>query len=406
MNIKSILLGAAAAAAAVSGAQAADLPAAPEPVDYVRVCDAFGTGFFYIPGTETCLRVAGRVRTEFRVRNFADDPVPGTVGFETRDQDGTTLRARGYVRLDARTNTEFGLLRNYTEIFVTQDTGGSAGLTLDRAFIQFGGLTAGRITSFFDFYTGDTFGAIQSEAFSDATTNLFGYTYSFGHGLSASASIEDGVTRRGDIYGRLGGGGVNTAADIYGGHRLPDFVANLRVDQGWGSAQVMGALHQVWNDRAASGLTVANTADSELGWAIGAGVTINLPFLAAGDTLSLQAAYADGAVKYVSPNFNVDGVLNATSTDLETSTAWGIGGGILHNWTSHWSSALVSSYGEIENDETNLVDLSQAQVAGNLVWSPVSGLIIGAELEYTHTDPDVGSSTNQLDAVFRVQRTF
>ncbi|SOC18019.1 porin, partial [Stappia indica] len=43
MNIKSILLGASAAALAATGAQAADLPVAPEPVDYVRVCDAFGT---------------------------------------------------------------------------------------------------------------------------------------------------------------------------------------------------------------------------------------------------------------------------------------------------------------------------------------------------------------------------
>lgn len=60
MNIKSILLGASAAALAATGAQAADLPVAPEPVDYVRVCDAFGTGFFYLPGTETCLKIGGR----------------------------------------------------------------------------------------------------------------------------------------------------------------------------------------------------------------------------------------------------------------------------------------------------------------------------------------------------------
>ncbi|MBY5807028.1 porin, partial [Rhizobium ruizarguesonis] len=55
MNIKSLLLGSAAALAVVSGAQAADaiVAAEPEPVEYVRVCDAYGTGYFYIPGTET-----------------------------------------------------------------------------------------------------------------------------------------------------------------------------------------------------------------------------------------------------------------------------------------------------------------------------------------------------------------
>jgi len=30
-------------------------PALAAPVEYVRYCDAFGVGFFYIPGTETCL---------------------------------------------------------------------------------------------------------------------------------------------------------------------------------------------------------------------------------------------------------------------------------------------------------------------------------------------------------------
>src|SRR5690606_20115926 len=64
MNIKSLLLGSAAALVAASGAQAADAIVAPEPeaVEYVRVCDAYGAGYFYIPGTETCLRIHGYVR--------------------------------------------------------------------------------------------------------------------------------------------------------------------------------------------------------------------------------------------------------------------------------------------------------------------------------------------------------
>src|ERR1041384_1050910 len=66
MNIKSLLLGSAAALAVVSGAQAADavVAAEPEPKEYVRVCDAYGTGFFYIPGTETCLKIGGHLRFE------------------------------------------------------------------------------------------------------------------------------------------------------------------------------------------------------------------------------------------------------------------------------------------------------------------------------------------------------
>jgi hypothetical protein len=40
-------------------------PASAQPVEYVRVCDAYGTGWFYIPGTEQCLKVAtGEIRIE------------------------------------------------------------------------------------------------------------------------------------------------------------------------------------------------------------------------------------------------------------------------------------------------------------------------------------------------------
>jgi opacity protein-like surface antigen len=67
MNIKSLLLGSAAALVAVSGARAADaVMAEPEAVEYVRVCDAYGAGYFYIPGTETCLKIGGYVRYDMR----------------------------------------------------------------------------------------------------------------------------------------------------------------------------------------------------------------------------------------------------------------------------------------------------------------------------------------------------
>ena len=63
MNIKSLLLGSAAALIAVSGARAADavVVAEPEPMDYVRICDTYGTGYYYIPGTETCLKIGGKL---------------------------------------------------------------------------------------------------------------------------------------------------------------------------------------------------------------------------------------------------------------------------------------------------------------------------------------------------------
>jgi hypothetical protein len=71
MTLAKSLLGSAAALCAATVAQAADLPVQKAaPVEYVRVCteiggSSTGAGFFYIPGTDTCLRVGGRVRAEY-----------------------------------------------------------------------------------------------------------------------------------------------------------------------------------------------------------------------------------------------------------------------------------------------------------------------------------------------------
>ena len=63
--VKSLLLGTAAGLAAVGGTQAADLPVKAKAVEYVKVCSLYGAGFFYIPGTDTCLKIGGYVRTEW-----------------------------------------------------------------------------------------------------------------------------------------------------------------------------------------------------------------------------------------------------------------------------------------------------------------------------------------------------
>ena len=63
--VKSLLLGTAAGLVAVAGAQAADLPVKAKPVEYVKICSVYGEGFFYIPGTDTCIKLGGYVRQNF-----------------------------------------------------------------------------------------------------------------------------------------------------------------------------------------------------------------------------------------------------------------------------------------------------------------------------------------------------
>ncbi|GGB56340.1 outer membrane protein [Roseibium aquae] len=408
MKFKGLML-AAAAATAATGASAADLPVAPEPVDYVRVCDVYGTGFFYLPGTETCLKIGGRVRTELRFFDFDNE---GGSAWDADADVSTGFRARGYFNFDSRTQTEFGLLRTYVDIFATADSGRGDAFSLDKAFIQWGGLTAGRAGSRYDFFTGMNWGSVLNMGFADdGTTNQFSYTAAFGNGFSATVSLEDGLNRRAGILTSAGAQGGFGVTDLDGGHKYPDLVANLRVDQGWGSAQIMGALHHVYVNSAAGS---ALTADSELGWAIGGGVQFKLPMISSGTSLGFQASYSDGAANYAAASNarTADAVVNAAGTSIATTKSWAIGGGISHAWTSTVKSGLTASY--IDRDHGFTVqDSTEWNVQGNVVWSPVRGLDIGAELEYSTVDwnnPVAGGTTfrddGQLVGVFRIQRTF
>jgi hypothetical protein len=146
MNIKSLLLGSAAALAAVSGAQAADaiVAAEPEPMEYVRVCDAFGTGYFYIPGTETCLKVGGYVRFEV---GFGDGAYAGI--------DDWDSYARAQLDFTAKSDTELGTLTSVASLRIdhgddaTWDSNAS-GAYINEAYIQLGGFKVGRYWNWWD----------------------------------------------------------------------------------------------------------------------------------------------------------------------------------------------------------------------------------------------------------------
>jgi hypothetical protein len=167
MNIKSLLLGSAAALAVVSGAQAADaiVAAEPEPMEYVRVCDAFGTGYFYIPGTETCLKIGGEIRATV----YANET-------ESADGDDWDSEVRARLTFDAKNDSEIGTIGSYIRIQATQgaDTG-RADVVLDQAYITVGGFKVGRSLTWADDW------GLEGESddfFGNARFNTISYTYS------------------------------------------------------------------------------------------------------------------------------------------------------------------------------------------------------------------------------------
>ena len=204
MNIKSLLLGSAAALAVVSGAQAADaiVAAEPEPMEYVRVCDAFGTGFFYIPGTETCLKIGGEVRFNYGWSKVAGDDFEGN--FETRAR----------VNFTANNDSEVGVISSYIQL---EANPAQNGVEVEEAYIAVGGLKVG--------YTYNMLGSLslpgESDSFrNDGQFDLISYTYasdSFTVGVSIDELSDVGF----DDIGVTGMASASLGAatvGVYGGY--------------------------------------------------------------------------------------------------------------------------------------------------------------------------------------------
>jgi len=431
MKLKSLLFGSAAVLAAGTGAQAADLPTV-EPVEYVRICDAFGTGFFYIPGTDTCLKLSGYVRAEQHyVEGFDDNDLSNRYGLPNGHDhqiNNWSTRVRGHVEWDARTQTDFGLIRAFIAIEGTRgpdsvtgqffdDGSYGSGVTLASAFIQvsndWGTYTAGKFGSFFDFFGAHLYGT--RIGLKDGTTdpNLFAWTFAGGNGFSFSISSEDpnSTGRRHD------------GDDDYEGLQLPDIVGNIRVDQGWGSAQIMGAVRQIHDKAGDPGgdcsvgslhcLDDSGDDDDQVGFAVGAGVKVGIP---GGWEVVAQGNYADGMEGYVWSGLHGLGDLDidgfGTDASSSTNIAWGVRGGIAGpigaNFKVWGDASFVHEEEDIGDDE---VEFLAAGIGG--AWTPVPGLSFGPEVAWNSFDisgDDFGGRDTQdydiWGVMWRVQRNF
>ena len=156
--VKSLLLGSAAGLVAVTAGQAADLPVKAKPVEYVKVCSLYGAGFYYMPGTDLCIKVGGWVRAEAAWGTNGNMTWgPFNANTNQRTTSNETFRARGYITADVRNQTEYGTVRGYIAVGLnTNDVGLQVASLVDsanRAFVQWAGMTAGLSQSFFDYYS-------------------------------------------------------------------------------------------------------------------------------------------------------------------------------------------------------------------------------------------------------------
>jgi hypothetical protein len=406
--MKHLVLGSTAGLLAMSGAQAADLPVKAKAVEYVKVCSLYGAGFWYIPGTDTCIRIGGAIRIDVALgANVYDAPFwqGGASASQAYGQNYYTTRARFNLTEDTRTATEYGVLRTFANVQMdwTGNGGsaiaGGAPVEVDYAFIQFAGFTIGKAVSEFDpqWALGKpTISSGFNAGSNDATgINQLAYTATFGNGVSGTISIEDGQPYRtaglvntsaafiapfgATTFGATaapGAYGVQTfAGNAVVGDHVPDIVGNLRLDQAWGTLHFAAAAHEVHGTYFTPTEAVTGHPNSTYGYAVsGAFELKNLP-TGPGDSFKAEASFAHGAAKYVwggtldtigagrfartsgpmggtmAFGYVLDGIYTGTNaangTNIQLSNAWEVSAFYEHYWSPQWRTSLFGNYSSI-----------------------------------------------------------
>jgi hypothetical protein len=457
--------------------------------EYVKVCSLYGAGYYYMPGSDICLKLGGYVRYQFTAHpgsSISAGPFApaGNAGLRTNSVD-TAHRTRAVITVDTRQQTAYGTLRTYTLLGFQQDSTAAPTTAptvyMTRGFLQIAGFTFGKATSFFDIYPGASFaynaGMVYTPDTGDAGQMVAAYTAQFGNGFSATISAEQ--SRRSTILGP-GAGGVFTtpalftggAAGLAGNNSLgngvgtngyPDLVANLRVDQAWGSVLVGGAITKVGGGYY-NVVPLSAHPEDETGFAVTGGFIFNLPMIARGDRFSAQAVYSEGAIKYaaVTPTSNGSAIgrqtdsvgfgylfdalftvpAGATAGNLELTTAWSFSAAFEHFWTPALRTSIYGSYIDVSysgNARAALCagggpfggvgggnvagcnpDFSAWNIGSRTQWEPVRGLIMGVDVIYNHLNsartatglttgsfgPVAVSDQSAWTGTFRIQRDF
>jgi Porin subfamily len=395
-TIRGLLLGSGAVLFAAVGAHAADLPLKAKAIEYVRVCSLYGAGFYYIPGTDTCIKLGGYLRAETALWTNSDysGAYSGQAGADNRLSNRFQMRSREDLNIDTRTATEYGVVRTYFDTVLTWTSGtysgaGTGGTTYTGdgisggtlgvyyAFIQFAGFTMGKAVSQFDApwtnYPANNFDGLVGGSGTNDGVNQFTYTADFGQGITAAISAEDpSLITTSNIWNTGGisssgvlGGAYGTSS--FGGLVAPDIIGMIRVDQAWGVFQASFVGHD--NHTAYYGATeVTGHPADKWGWAAQLALSIkNIP-TGPGDALNIQGIYTDGASRYnfqslantsyamyggsgsAYQSIGFAGVADAVfgpGTGLSTVQTWGMRGGFTHNWDPHWNSALYGAYAQV-----------------------------------------------------------
>ncbi|MBU4528351.1 MAG: porin [Hoeflea sp.] len=378
MNIKSLLIGSAAALVAVSGARAADaiIAAEPEPVEYVRVCDAFGVGYFYIPGTETCLRISGYVRVD---NNFADHDVTGAfnatatglaraggpyaaiVRGPSSSRMWQTTRAR--VNFSAKSDTEYGTLEGYIGM-----QGNDGAMGVDEVFLELGGLRMGMFYHWLD------------SGLAGETDSIAGLNTRFN---SIRYQMSGGAFTYGVSLDQLGASWATNSAVAVAGTEGVGVSGNLGGTFGAVTASLTGFYDTEVNEGGVRFLASAQ---------VGPG------------TLGVMALYNTGPNAYVSATgFGV-------SATAFMYTEWYAGADYTFQATDKLKLGVAGQYTAFKTNEIVSRDAGDAwKVGATADYAITTGLALKADVHYESYDASAYVGTVERDSwtgKIRLQRSF
>ncbi len=407
--VKSLLLGSAAGIVGVAGAHAADLPVKAKPVEYVKICSLYGDGFYYIPGTDTCIQLGGNTQADYfwNAQGNGQPHYTGGFGAQDRTTSPNAFRGRADFAIDTRTQTAYGTLRTFEVFRIDNINQGTISPQVPRAFIQWAGFTFGHTKSFTDPFGGhgggDFESIAQSQLISDSGangTNQIAYTWELGNGNSLSVGADERRTKtitNLSVPGSITIGAAN--ADVHHGMQNPDPWVAFKSIQSWGkwSVSFLGHKDNMTYYTAAPGLpgyapsagcvaqpatTFCSYAPDKWGWAVNSGFEAKAFWDTPGSRFGGFFNYAVGATAFagnnlVNPDLFGGGnqVALGTASDavlvngsgLQLTTQWSAGGAYEHYWTSNFTSKILGGLAEVKYN---------GAVVGSRVFCGASGAAV------------------------------
>lgn len=280
--------------AASSSVLAADGIVAPEPdsVEYVRVCDAYGSGYFYIPGTETCLNISGYVRYTIQ---------GGTDAYSGDRFGGWQNQSRFDLKIQTASETELGTLKSYAEVRFNWGADASDSNTygkgsewdnLEYAYVTLGGFLAGYApTAFTNYiYLGNVVNDDVVSQGNFTPTGQLSYTYTNPNGFTGVVALEQGS---GDY--------------IISGY-TPYVVGSFEYTQSWGSIAAAAAYDSVIKGWSGQLNGVLNITDEFSLWVVGGYSSKETDNQAYGSWGGKWAVWGGAAYQFVEQaSFNIQG---------------------------------------------------------------------------------------------------